>query len=160
MQTSIFTIIILFITLSVRSQSETGLEQYCFVRNDSYTFMPIVHFRNKNNWYAEARYNYEDTQTFSLFLGKTYSKNAGLTYSITPLVGASVGNFQAVSVGLNLDMGLNNFYFSSQSQYSFSTSVYEHSFLYNWSEIGFQPLPWFYTGLSIQQTRLHKTNVE
>jgi hypothetical protein len=69
-----------------------------------------------------------------------------------PMLGGSVGRFNGISTGLNIEMELNKFFFSSQSQYSRSTAQYGEYFVYNWSEVGFQSLKWLYTGLSVQHT--------
>jgi hypothetical protein len=146
--------ILLFVGKPGFSQSEISLEQYHYYGAEQpYTYMPVMHFQNKRNWYAEARYNYEDMQTFSLFLGKSFSRDNDLSYTFTPLLGGSVGRFKGISTGMNLDLEYDKFFFSTQSQYSFSTNrLNAADFLYNWSEIGFQGLNWLYAGLSFQQT--------
>ena len=151
-------IIALVINNPAFTQSENGIEQYYFrgPHND-YQVIPVVHFKNEKNWYAEARCNYEDAETFSFYLGKTFSREALLTYSFTPLLGGVTGKFNGVSTGVNMELEYNNFFFSSQSQYSFSTGDRADSFLYSWSEIGYQPLSWLYGGLSVQQTRVFET---
>src|SRR5260370_1106210 len=32
------------------------------------------------------------------------------------------------------------------------------NFFYTWAEIGYQPLKWFFAGLSVQQTQVYNTN--
>jgi len=75
-----------------------------------------------------------------------------VNYSIVPMLGGSVGRFQGVSAGLNMDMDYKKFFFSSQSQYSRSTNLYGEYFLYSWSEIGYQGFKWLYAGFSVQHT--------
>lgn len=134
-------------------QTDMSLEQYHYMGSaQAYTYMPILHFQNKRHWYAEARYNYEDLQTFSLLLGRSFSGDNALSYSVTPLLGGSVGKFKGVSTGMNLDLEYSKFFFSSQSQYSFAAGKLNADFLYNWSEIGYQGLSWLYAGLSFQET--------
>lgn len=146
-------IVCLFICKMGFCQHEVSFEQYHFVGSGQpYTYMPVMHYRNTKNWYAEARYNYEDLQTFSLFLGKAFKGDQALTWSLVPLVGGSVGRFNGLSTGLNIDLEYDKFYFSAQSQYSVSTSVYKNQFLYSWSEVGYQSLRWLYAGVSLQHT--------
>jgi hypothetical protein len=114
--------------------------------------MPVMHYQTKSNWYGEARYNYEDVETFSLYLGRAITGGNDLNYSFVPMLGGSVGKFKGVSTGLNIDMDYNKFFFSSQSQYSMPTSAYGRYFWYSWSELGYQGLKWLYAGLSVQQT--------
>ena len=114
--------------------------------------MPVVSIQNNRQWYAEARYNYEDINTFSLYLGKTFSNNNRLTYSVTPILGGSVGRFKGISAGLNIGLEYGNAFFSGQSQYSFTTSKESVDFFYSWSEIGYLAFEWLYAGISFQHT--------
>jgi hypothetical protein len=146
---------ILFVNTPSYSQAKATVEQYHYVgKGQPYVFMPIAHFQTSRNWYAEARYNYEDIETFSLYLGKSFSGEKNLGYTLTPIVGASIGRFRGVSMGLNMDVEYGKFFFSAQSQYSLATDKGKGSddFFYSWSEAGFQPVEWFYAGASFQQT--------
>lgn len=136
------------------SQSVINFEQYHVVNpGQPYSYMPVMNYQHSSNWYAEARYNYEDIETFSLYLGKafTFGKN-DLSCSLVPMLGGSVGRFNGISTGLNIDMEYDKFFFSSQSQYSRSTNQCSQSFTYSWSEVGYQSLKWLYAGLSVQHT--------
>jgi hypothetical protein len=139
----------------VHSQAEAVVEQYHFAgKGMPYLFMPVAHFQSARNWYAEARYNYEDIETFSLHFGKSFTGDKRLSYSLTPLLGASVGRYKGVSTGLNVDLEFEQFFFSAQSQYSMATARGKRgdNFFYSWSEAGYQPLNWLYAGASFQQT--------
>jgi len=148
----------LLLPLLLNAQSKTSIEQYHVVGNKSgYVPISIAHFQNNKKWYAEGRYNYEELETFSFYVGKTFSKKNNFSYTVTPLLGGAIGNFNGVSTGMNIDLDYKDFFFSLQSQYSFSTDQRADNFLYNWSEIAYQPLQWIYGGISFQQTRLYKT---
>jgi len=140
------------------AQYKASIEQYHVAGNNrNYVPVSIAHFQNNKKWYAEGRYNYEDLKTFSFYIGKTFSKERTISYSVTPLLGGAVGSFNGFSTGMNIDLDYNNFFFSLQSQYSFSTDQRINSFFYHWSELAYQPLEWLYGGISFQQTRLYKT---
>ena len=82
---------VLFVNTPSYSQAEVAVEQYHYVgKGQPYVFMPIAHFQTSRNWYAEARYNYEDIETFSLYFGKSFSGEKSLGYTLTPIVGASI----------------------------------------------------------------------
>jgi hypothetical protein len=150
---SILLIVLALATRPGFGQSEVSFEQYHVVNTTQpYLYMPVMHYQHARNWYAEARYNYEDAQTFSLYLGRAFTGGNNLNYSFIPLLGGSVGRFNGISTGLNIDMEMNKFFFSSQSQYSRSTSQVGDYFVYNWSEVGYQSLKWLYAGLSVQHT--------
>lgn len=151
-------IILSLIPFLTTAQSKTSIEQYHVAGNNrNYMPMSIAHFQNDKKWYAEGRYNYEESETFSLYVGKTFSRENNLSYSLTPLLGGALGNFNGVSAGLNMDFDYNRFSFSGQSQYSFSTDQRADNFFYNWSELVYQPLGWLYGGVSVQNTHLYKT---
>src|SRR4051812_15411399 len=85
------------------SQSTMNFEQYHVVSpGQPYLYMPVMQYQHAKNWYAEARYNYEDQETFSLYLGKAFTigKN-DLRGSLVPMLGGSVGRFSGISTGLN-----------------------------------------------------------
>ena len=154
---SLITAIVLLPFLTI-AQSKTSIEQYHVAGNNrSYMPMSIAHLQSEKNWYAEGRYNYEDAETFSLYLGKTFARNKALSYSLTPILGGVIGNFNGVSAGINMDLDYSRFSFSGQSQYSFSIDQRTDNFFYNWSELVYQPLAWLYSGVSVQNTRLYKT---
>src|SRR5688500_10872215 len=100
------------------SQAEAAVEQYHYAgKGMPYVFMPVAHFRSAGNWHAEARYNYEDIETLLLYLGRSFTGDKRLSYSITPMLGASVGRFKGISTALNVDLEFEQFFFSAQSQY-------------------------------------------
>jgi hypothetical protein len=146
---------VLVVNNSSYSQAKASVEQYHYAgKVQPYVFMPVASFQSARNWYAEARYNYEDMETFSLYLGRSFSGEKSIAYSFTPMVGVSMGKFKGISTALNVDLELDQFFFSAQSQYSRSTPKGKGSddFFYSWSEAGYQPLNWLYAGASFQQT--------
>jgi len=150
---SIFVVALLFMNNAGFGQADINLEQYHIVDpHQPYTYMPVMHYQHKKNWYAEARYNYEEVETFSLYLGRAFTGGNELNYSVVPMLGGSMGKFKGVSTGLNIDMEYNKFFFSSQSQYSMPVSQYGQNYWYSWSEVGYQSMKWLYAGLSVQHT--------
>jgi hypothetical protein len=82
---------ILFVSLLVMSstgfsQADINFEQYHVVDpHQLYMYMPVMHYQHKKNWYAEARYNYEDVETFSLYLGRAFTGGNDLNFSFVPM---------------------------------------------------------------------------
>lgn len=139
---------------ALSGQSGISLEQYRIINTGQPSlYMPVMHYQHAKNWYAEARYNYEDEETFSLYLGRAFTGETNtFNYSIVPMLGGSMGRWKGVSTGLNINVDIDKFFFSSQSQYSRSTNTYGDHFVYDWSEVGYQSLKWLYAGLSLQHT--------
>ena len=152
--------IVFLLLVAKNSYAQEGVEQYCYVGSDgTFTWVPMIHFIGKENWYTEARYNYEEMNTGSLYTGKMFlNEGKKLSYSVTPMVGVVIGKFKGGSAGLNLTLDYNDFFFSSQSQYTFSVKDKEANFLFSWVEAGYQPRPWIYVGLSIQHTYYGQLN--
>lgn len=149
---------LLFLYYAAQAQSETGLEQYHTIgRYTQYAYMPVLHFQNSSQWYTEARYNYEDAETFSLYFGKAFVSDRKLSYSVKPLLGAALGKFDGISMALNTDLEYEKVFFSAQSQYSHPFNRNNESFLYSWSEIGCEVMKWVYAGFSFQQTYTRKS---
>ncbi len=155
-----FTILILAsLFYEADGQQKLMVEQYSFIGGAAPSILaPVAHYENKHKWYAEARYNYEDINTFSLYAGRTFSAANDFSWSLTPIIGGMAGKLKGGSVGLNSECSYRKFGFSSQAQYSVSAETQYDNFFYNWSELYYQPLNWMYTGIAIQHTRMYATN--
>lgn len=135
------------------AQSKWVFENYNYIQQkDAAVFVPMLHFETKNNWYAEVRYNYEDVKTASLFGGKMFSGGRSLSYTLTPMIGFSVGNFTGVSLGTNVDLEWKNFFLTAQSQFSKATKNLSTDFFFNWSELGYSIGDHLFAGVAIQYT--------
>lgn len=154
-----FTILLLAICITPGlSQPAFSVEQYSFVGAGQNSLLaPVAHFQTQNKWYAEARYNYEEVRTLSLYAGRTFSREQEFSWSLTPVVGAIAGRMNGGSFGLNSAFSYHKFNFSSQAQYSISSATRYENFFYNWAELCYQPVDWFYTGLAMQHTRIYAT---
>jgi hypothetical protein len=142
----------------LHAQSKLMVEQYAYTGSGLRNYVsPMAHYETTKNWYAEVRYNYEEMQTFSVHAGKTFCWEKKMEYSFTPMLGIMAGNLQGGSLGLNVDISRNQFYFSTQSQYCMSVEDNSFNFLYSWSEVAYQPFDWMYAGLSMQYTQCPKT---
>jgi len=141
---------------------QAGFEQYYYLQDKKPGILvPIIHIQNKKNWYAEGRYNYEELRSFSLYFGKNFSReNTRLSYSLTPILGGIIGRLRGGSAGINANVEYGDFFFCSQSQFTFTPKASENNFAFSWSDAGYQPFSWFYFGLSVQQTHYTKSNCD
>lgn len=136
-------------------QAQGGFEQYCYVKGEKMSaFVPMLTYTSQKNWYVEARYNYEEMNTFSFYFGRSFSNDAKLKYSVIPIIGAVMGQFNGGSAGVNGSVEYQKIFFSTQSQYTFSFPDDGSDFLFTWSELGYHPWKWFHFGLSTQITYL------
>ncbi len=138
-------------------QTKIGIENYNSVsRAEPYLWVPIIHRQGKKGLHTEMRYNYEERKTGSVYIGKNFSSDSAFSYSLTPMLGWVFGQFNGGSVALNADAGYKKFYTSVQTQYTMSKNGKAENFFYTWGEIGYEPVEWFYTGISSQWTKVYK----
>ncbi|HMH34473.1 MAG TPA: hypothetical protein VK543_15655 [Puia sp.] len=161
MRTSLLIVMVLVWPNGMAAQPCAGFEQYFYAdRSGLQAVVPIVYFQNKQNWYIESHVNYEGLQTFSTYVGKTFSGNKAFSYSVTPMIGGVVGALKGGVLGFNTELKYKNFFFSSQSQYIFSLENSNVDFMYSWMELGYQVIGPALIGLSIQHTMLNPTNAK
>lgn len=139
------------------TQSHGGVQQYYYMgERQTFTFVPVVYYQTSSNWYIEGRYNFEALKTFAVYAGKTFEKEAALSYSLSPVAGLVAGRFKGGSVGGNIESDYNRFFLSSQFQYTFSIQDRTENFMYIWSDIGYEAFSNISAGFSVQQTSLYK----
>lgn len=136
----------------VKCQSYGGFEQYYYTGPGVSTIVPKVYYETSHHWYGEVRYNYEELQTVSFNAGKTFSQKKLLSYSFTPFAGIVLGRLTGGTIGLNLKMDYKSWFFSSESQYTFSHERRVEDFFFNWSECGYELSDFMYTGVALQLT--------
>jgi hypothetical protein len=146
------------ICLETSAQVTGCFEQiYYFDEGNAFSMGPLAQLQHASSLYAEVRYNYEEARTVSVYLGKSFLRDGDFSYALTPMFGGVLGKFNGWSAGLNSDVGYKNFYFSAQSQYTFSAEDEINNFYFSWAELGYQPLDWMYGGLAIQETYMPQT---
>ena len=144
-----------FLSLVLQAQSQAGIEQYHYIGDpNSSSVVPVIHYKTSKGWYGEARYNYDEANTFSILGGKTFSLNSRWLIDVTPMAGIAAGRMSGWTGGVNLFIEKNQFFFSTQSQYTRSTTTGYQNFLFNWCELAYQPFSWLYGGVSIQHTHV------
>jgi hypothetical protein len=146
--------------LDSAGQTKTGIESYNFISSkEAYVWMPVVHHVGKKGLYTEMRYNYEAPETVSVYIGKNFSKKGMLDYAVTPMLGIVMGNFSGGSLATNIDLNYKKTFISIQTQYTLSKDDVMKNFFFNWTELGYQPLKWFYAGITVQETKTYKTRL-
>jgi hypothetical protein len=139
--------------LNAAAQSKSGIENYNFLSSrEAYVWMPLVHHVSKKGVYTELRYNYEAVNAASLYLGKSFTKEGTIKYTLTPMLGLVMGSYNGGSLALNMELEHKKTFVSMQTQYTVSSDDVKDNFFFNWTEIGYQPLKWLYAGVSTQQT--------
>ncbi len=139
--------------LSCFSQKNYGVSQdYYIYQNSGSAIVPLIYYETKNHWYTVARYNYEEDQTLSLQLGKKFSREGSISYSVIPLAGLLAGKFNGLSICMQTEIEAGKFSLFTEPEYCFQLKEPAEKFFYNWSEFSFQLSKSFYTGVAMQMT--------
>jgi hypothetical protein len=110
--------------------------------------------------HLEARWNYEDLRSASLFAGWTFEAGEALRVAATPIAGVVLGRTNGLVPGLELDLRWRWLGLYAEAEYVVDLEDSGASFFYLWSELTASPAEWLALGLVAQRTRLVKTSVE
>jgi hypothetical protein len=108
--------------------------------------------------HLEARYNYEDRHSTSVFAGWNLGVGQEAQLALTPMIGGLAGDTDGIVPGLEADFTYRAFEAYAEAEYVFDLEDRGASFLYVWSELGFRPREWFSAGLVAQRTRVYESD--
>lgn len=105
---------------------------------------PLLWFsREEGKYFLETRVNFDWRETAGLLIGKTFSRNE--KFWITPKMGILFAfnpfGHNGLSPEVNLGGGIKKIKYFSMNQYAISLDK-NPSFLYNYTELGFELTPW------------------
>ena len=122
-------------------------------------FLPVLR-ADYNKLHLEARYNYEDVETVSGWIGYNLEGGDKVSYAFTPMVGVAGGLTKGVAAGLEFTIAMGKFELYSESEYLWDRAGSEYNFFYSWTDLTYSPREWWWIGVSGQRTRLYQTEVE
>jgi hypothetical protein len=129
------------------------------IPNDQSYFSPT--FRADKKWmHLEARYNYEDRNTGSLWLGYNVSFGEKLVFEATPMAGGIFGKTSGVAPGYLLTLSYKKTSLYSEGEFVFDAKNSASNFFYNWNELTYSPTDWLRVGLASQRTRAYQTPLD
>ncbi len=133
---------------------------FTYVVPDEDAFVQPTVTADRGWLHLEGRYNYENLETGSAWIGRNFSVGDQVTLDITPMVGGVFGQTDGLAIGYSGTLAWRALDFSSESEYVFDAGDSADSFLYTWSELGWTPLDWLRAGLSVQRTRVYQTEFD
>lgn len=143
------------------AQKQGGFENYHISNQTGWNaFMPVLHYETKQCWYFEARYNYDELETFSVLAGKTFAFDKEKNYTITPMLGAAFGNLKGATLCVNMNASVGKYNFATQSQYTHAFNDKVNSFAFTWAEASYQVGKSFYGGVTMQVTKPYRSRSE
>jgi hypothetical protein len=110
--------------------------------------------------HLEARYQYENLDTGSAWVGYNFSGGKKLAWEFTPMVGGVFGDTSGVAPGYKGSLGWWKLELYSEGEYVFDSEAHSDSFFYTWSELSLRPVEWFRFGFVTQRTRAYESNVD
>ena len=110
--------------------------------------------------HLEARYNYENLRTGSLWVGYTFTAGTKLVFSVTPMIGGVFGRSTGIAPGLEASLAYKKFQLSIENEYVFDTRNRSSSFYYDWPELIYSPTRWIHVGLVAQRTKAYQTSLD
>jgi hypothetical protein len=108
--------------------------------------------------HLEARYNYEDYDTASLWVGANFSGGKELTWEITPMLGGAFGHTSGFAPGYKGTLSWWKLSLYSEGEFLVDTDDTSNSYFYNWSELTISPWDWLRLVLVTQRTRVYKSD--
>ncbi len=118
-------------------------------------------FTVDRDWlHLEARYNYENLETGSAWLGYNFSGASKVAWEFTPMLGAVFGDTTGIAPGYKGSLSWWKLELYSEGEYVFDTSHPSGNFFYNWSELTLAPVEWLRFGMVTQRTRAYQTDRE
>ena len=124
------------------------------------TYLNPVVSADRRRLHLEARYNYEDLDTSSIFAGYNFHAGQVFQFALTPMLGGVFGNSNGIAPGFSFELNYKSWTISSEGEYFFSGGERESNFFYSWSELVYSPADWFWFGVAGQRTRAYKTDLD
>jgi hypothetical protein len=137
-----------------------GLSAYTYIVPDDREYVQPTITLDRGWLHLEARYNYENLDTGSLWFGYNFSGGDELAWEFTPMLGGVFGDTQGVAPGYKGSLGWWKLEFYTEGEYVFDTEDSSESFYYSWSEFTVAPWDWLRVGLAGQRTRLYDADRE
>ena len=117
--------------------------------------------RVDHDWlHLEARHNYEDLDTTSLWIGYNWSIGEDVTLDLTAMVGGVFGDTDGVAPGYEFTLAWKKLQLYSEAEYVIDLDDSSESFFYTWSELTYAFTDSFRAGGVIQRTKAYDTDFD
>jgi hypothetical protein len=118
-------------------------------------------FTADRDWlHLEARYNYEQLKTGSVWIGYNFSTGKKLKFEVTPMLGGVFGDITGIAPGYTITISYASIELSSQGEYFFDAATSSNNFFYSWSELSSSPADWFRVGIVVERTQAPGSNLD
>jgi hypothetical protein len=131
-----------------------------YVVPDSQSFVSPVLTADHGWLHLEARYNYEDRSTGSLWFGYNFSVGEQLKLDVTPMIGGLVGTTAGVAPGYQVTVSYGRLSLSDTGEYVFDLNDRSGSFFYAWPQLAYSLIDALKVGVVAQRTKAYHTDFD
>ncbi len=131
-----------------------------YIVPDDQSYVDPVFTADRNWLHLEARYNYENLRTGSLWVGYNFSAGKKLLLEVTPMIGGVFGRTNGIAPGCEASLTYRKIELSIANEYVFDTTHKSGNFYYSWPQLTYSPLDWFRVGLVAQRTKAFHTSLD
>ena len=139
---------------------ELGLSAALYVLPDDEDFVQPTLRADHGLFHFETRYNYEDRDSTSFFVGANLGIGEKAKLTLTPMIGGLVGRTDGIVPGLEADITVGPFEAYGEAEYMVNVGDSSSSYFYMWSELSWWGTDWVRAGLATQRTRVYRTDRE
>lgn len=121
-------------------------------------YTTTILYADRGPLHLEARYNYEDLNTTSLFAGWTFEVGEELHAALTPMFGGVFGDTNGVAPALLVDADWRELNFYTEAEYVFDTDDSDGNYFYSWSTLMWQFSETLAAGVVTERTKIVDTS--
>jgi hypothetical protein len=136
---------------------EFNLSGALYVLPDEEDFVQPTLRVDRGLLHFETRYNYEDRDSTSFFAGTNFEFGEKVELTLTPMLGALVGQTNGIVPALEASLTIGSFEAYAEAEYVFDLEDSDSKYFYMWSELSFWPTEWLRAGIVTQRTRVYQT---
>jgi len=137
---------------------EFGLSGALYVLPDEGNYVQPTFKADHGLFHFETRYNYEDRDSTSFFVGANFEFGDKVKLALTPMIGGLVGQTDGIVPGLEADLTVGPFEAYGEAEYVFDLNDTSSKYFYMWSELSVWPTEWLRAGMVTQRTRVYQTD--
>ena len=137
---------------------EFGLSGALYVLPDEGDYVQPTFKADHGLFHLETRYNYEDRDSASFFVGANFEFGDKVKLALTPMIGGLVGQTDGIIPGLEADFTVGPFEAYGEAEYVFDLNDSSSKYFYMWSELSLWPTGWLRAGVVTQRTRVYRTD--
>lgn len=137
-----------------------GVSAFAYFVPDDRDYLQPTITADRGGLHFEARYNYEDQETGSVWFGGNLSGGDTLAWELTPMMGGVFGATTGIAPGVKASLSWWRLELSVEGEYVMDTGDSAGTFLYAWTELTLAPLDWFRLGVVSQRTRAYASDLD